>query len=236
MHSLDMPASQPISSWRAIRRLSRHRICTRPRTGCSVASTLSRAGLLRRGVQGSTALLVSGSALAVLAGTASADALPDGDLAYLRLLIGIELLAVDYQATALASGKLVAASAASFRQMLANENAHYGGLANLMTIAGQTPATAGDINFSYPKGSFASEDAIVKLAASLEELTLGAYLGAVEGVQTASLRLPIGQIAANEAQHVSAVVLLAGRRPIGPAFAPSLSIGAVSSALDAFES
>ena len=47
----------------------------------------------------------------------------------------------------------------------------------------------------------------MKLAASLEDLTLGAYLGAVENVQTPQLRLPIGQIAANEAQHVSALAV-----------------------------
>ena len=75
----------------------------------------------------------------------------------------------------------------------------------------------------------------MKLAVSFEDLTLGAYLGAVQNVQAPQLRLPIGQIAANEAQHVSALAVSAGRPAIGSAFAPSLQIDAVSTALDNYE-
>jgi hypothetical protein len=106
----------------------------------------------------------------------------------------------------------------------------------LITAAGQGPATADDIDFSYPSGSLASRASITKLGAKIETLVLGAYLGAVENLQTAELRLPIGQIAANEAQHVGALSALAGRPVIGRAFAPSLRIDVASSALDAFES
>jgi hypothetical protein len=191
---------------------------------------------LRRGAAGGGALLLSASAMSALAGSAAASTLPDNDLSYLRLLIGAELLAIDFQTQAPAGGKLSAASAALFKQMLADEHAHYQGLATLMTGAGQVPATSDDINFAYPKGSFDSEASIMKLADTLENLTLGAYLGAVQNVQIPQLRLPIGQIAANEAQHVSALAVSAGRPPIGRAFAPSLQIGAVSAALDAYES
>ncbi len=201
-----------------------------------VTSSFSRSGLLRRGVAGGSALLVSGSALSALAGSASAAAPPDADLAYLRLLIAAELLTVDFQTQALAAKKLSTSSSALVKRMLADENAHYTGLATLLTGAGQTPATADDINFSYPKGTFDSHGAIARLAASLEDLVLGAYLGAVENVQTPQLRLPIGQIAGNEAQHVSALSASVGRSPIGHAFAPALQIDAVSSALDAYES
>jgi hypothetical protein len=191
---------------------------------------------LRRSAAGGGALLFSGSAVSVLAQSAGAATVPDNDLSYLRLLIGAELLAADFQSQALASGKLGAAQSALLKQMLADEKAHYQGLANLLTGAGQIPATSDDINFAYPKGSFDSAGAIMKLAATFEDLTLGAYLGAVQNVQTPQLRLPIGQIAANEAQHVSAVAVAAGRPLIGHAFAPSLQIGAVSAALDAYES
>jgi Ferritin-like domain len=201
-----------------------------------VTSRFSRAALLRRGAQGGSLLLLPGSALSAFAGSAAAAAYPDGDLAYLRLLIGAELLAADFHAHALGSGRLSHGTAALVKQMLADENAHYGGLAALMNRAGQTPATSADIDFSYPQGSFASEGAIVKLAGTLESLALGAYLGAVENVQTPELRLPIGQIAANEAQHVGALASLSGRGPIGSAFAPALQINAVSAALDTYES
>ncbi len=195
----------------------------------------SRADFVRRGVVGGGVILASGSALGVVAGSAEA-AVPDNDLSYLRLLIGAELLAVDFQTQALASGKLSTSSARWLKEMLADEHAHYKGLSNLLLATGQVPASADDINFTYPRGSFGTEASIMKLAARLEELALGAYLGAVEHVQTPRLRLPLGQVAANEAQHVAALASAAGRSPIGRAFAPALRIDAVSTALDVYES
>ena len=200
-----------------------------------MTSSFSRAGLLRRGAAGGGALLLSGSAVSALASSAAAATISDNDLSYLRVLIGAELLDIDFQTQALASGKLDSASSSLFRQMLGDENAHYRGLSNLMTGAGQVPATSDDITFTYPRGSFDSQASIMKLADSLEDLTLGGYLGAVQNVQAPQLRLPIGQIAANEAQHVSALAVSAGRPAIGSAFAPSLQIDAVSAALDDYE-
>lgn len=194
---------------------------------------LSRASLLRRG---GVALLTTSAAGALLAGTANAASIPDNDLAYLRLLIGAELLAADFQSTALSSGKLSASATSALKQMAADEGAHYTGLANLVTAAGQTPATSDDIDFTYPRRTFISQGSILKAACTIESLTLGAYLGAVENVQTPQLRLPIGQIAANEAQHLSALEPMLGHPAIGHAFAPSLSIAAVTAALDEYES
>ena len=190
---------------------------------------------MRRGATGG-GLVLSGSVFAALAGRADAAVPPDKDLAYLRLLVGAELLAADFQAKALASGKLSRHSKTVVRKTAADEKAHYAKLAQLVTAAGQPPATAGDIDFSYPKGTFASPASVLKLAAQLESLILGAYLGAVENVETAELRLSIGQIAANEAQHAGAVATLRGGGVIGKAFTPSLQIDAASAALDGFES
>ncbi len=201
-----------------------------------MTSSFSRSALLRRGVQGGGVVLVAGSGIAALAAAASAATLPDGDLAYLRLLIGAELLEVDFQSQALASGKLGAASTAIVKQMAADEKAHYNSLAQLQAGGGQTPATSDDIDFSYPKGSFDTEQSILELANSIETVVVGAYMGAIQNVQTPQLRLPIGQIAGNEAQHVGALAALAGKPVIGRAFAPSLQIGAVSTFLDTFES
>jgi rubrerythrin len=193
--------------------------------------------LLRRGAVGGGALLVAASGASAFAGTASAASPPDADLAYLRLLIAAELLGIDFQTHALASHKLhTKGTAALIRRMRADETAHYAKLAAVLTAAGQTPATSDDIDFAYPKGSFRSESAILKLAGRLERLLVGAYLGAAENVETPELRLPIGQIAANEAQHVGALEALEGRSVIGKAFPPALQMGAVSDALDGYES
>jgi hypothetical protein len=194
--------------------------------------TLRRDQLLRRAA-------VAGSAVFLpLSATRRAEAAtpPDNDLAYLRLLVAAELLAVDLQAKARASTKLTRRSKAVLEKMAVDEKAHYTKLADLLTTAGQPATGPGDIDFSYPKGSFASQPSILKLAGEIETLLLGAYLGAVENIETPELRLPIGQIAANEAQHVGAVAALRGRAVIGRAFAPALSIDAASAALDRYES
>jgi rubrerythrin len=199
---------------------------------------MSRTELFRRGALGGGALLVSASGLKTLGFPAAAAAATpsDGDLAYLRLLIAAELLAADFQAKALRSKKLRHAAHSLLARIRSDEKKHYSQLASLLTAAGQTPATAGDIDFSYPKGTFRTQGSITRLAARLEHLMVGAYLGAVENVETPGLRLPIGQIAANEAQHQGALAALNGQSVVGKPFAPALQIGAVSDALDEFES
>jgi len=200
----------------------------------SAGSTrVDRAGFLRRG----GALAVGSSAVALLAAApALAAALPDADAASLRLLIGCELLALDFQARALASAKLGSRSAALLGRMRSDELAHYRALADLLGRAGQVAATADDIDFSYPPRTFAGERSILKLADELEALQVGAYVGAGETLQAPQLRLAISQIAANEAQHGAALAALAGRAVIGRPFAPALPAAAVSATLDAYES
>jgi hypothetical protein len=166
----------------------------------------------------------------------AAAAVPDVDLSYLRLLVATELLKANFATQAIAGGKLGSHTTGLVRRMHVADNAHYTGLAALMNDAGQPPATAGDIDFSYPRGSFASARSTAALAWKLTSLALGAYLGALENVQTPSIRLPLGQIAANEAQQQSALAPLVGRHAIGSAFAAALPIDVVSAALDGFES
>ena len=85
-------------------------------------------------------------------------------------------------------------------------------MSEILSGAGQTPAVASDFDFSYPKGAFASKSSIAKLGVTLETAFLGAYLGAVEGLQTNALKQPVAQIAANEAEHLSVFMRLSGRR------------------------
>jgi len=193
---------------------------------------MTRKHLLRVGAAGGAAFALPGGV--ALAGT-TATAPTDGDLAYLRLLIGAELLALDFQTRALAARKLGPA-AATFRRSLADERAHYASLAKLLSDAGQPPATSADVDFTYPRGSFGSRAAIGHLAWRVETLLLGAYLGAIGNVEAPELRLPIGQIAANEAQHLSALAPLLGRGAVGRAFPRALAMSAASDQLDAFES
>ena len=196
----------------------------------------SRSTFLRVGAGGATALVVPGSGWAMPRREAAAPVLPDGDLAYLRLLVGAELLAIDFQTRALAAKRLNASLRLTFRRLLADEQAHYAALGKLLTGAGQPTTDPGDVDFTYPRRSFASGSSIAGLGWRIESLLVGSYLGAIEEVVTPEVRLPIGQIAANESQHLSTLGPSAGKARIGRAFPTALSIEAASTALDAFES
>jgi hypothetical protein len=192
---------------------------------------LDRSTLLARGA----VVLASGGILGAV-GRADAATVPDVDLAYLRLLIGVELLKIDFGVRAVTANRLRSTAERMLRPIVRDDKRHYIGLAALVRAAGQTPATAADVDFSYRRGSFATHDAILKLGRKLATLAVGAYLGAVQNVQTPELRLPLAQIAANEAQQAGAFGQLLGGHVVGSAFAASLKIDTVSAALDEYES
>jgi hypothetical protein len=194
---------------------------------------LTRAAFFSRGAT----VLAAGSAFGVLATAARADTLPDNDLAYLRLLIATELLGADFYKNAIAAEPYEgSAGKNALKQARANENAHYTTLSAIFTDAGQIATTADDIDFTYPKGSFATTGAVTKLAVTLETLFVGAYLGAVAGIQTVSLLQPVAQIAANQAQHLTVFSQLLGRSPYKSALPAPLTIDVVTQALDAYTS
>ncbi len=181
-------------------------------------------------------LLVSASGLGALAPVARADGVPDGDLAYLRVLIAAELLALDFYGQAFAGGDLRRPYSAIARRIRADEHEHYRLLAAEMTAAGQTPATAGDIDFSYPVGTFASLRSVLGLARELERVLVGAYIDALEHVQTPGYRETMARILANEAQHDGALAALEGNPVIAKPFPSPLRMDALSNYLDNYES
>src|SRR3954447_15247523 len=199
-----------------------------------VPRQLDRQELFARGGRGGAALLLAGSVFGLSAGEAAADVIPDTDLAYARVLVAVELLVSDFYANAIAAKRLRKAPTRDLRGGLADERKHYAAAAAILTSQGQVPATADDIDLSYPKGSFATAGSIAKLGVRLETLALGAYLGAVAGFVTESLKQPAAQVAANEAQHRSVFTGLAQGVRIGPAFAVPLTIDRVSDELDRF--
>src|SRR5438552_2783885 len=95
-------------AWRAMRS---SRVARIGRWGClpcmtSARQRLSRAAFLSRGTLAGVALTVGGSALGALTPEAAADTLPDDDLAYMRLLVGAELLAIDFYTRAIATNRV----------------------------------------------------------------------------------------------------------------------------------
>ena len=179
-------------------------------------------------------LLVGGSALGQFVGSAAAAPMPATDLAYARLLVGAELLAADFYSQAVAASNSGRIIDGYVRRALANEQEHYESVSGIISGAGMTPAVAGDIDFSYPTGTFASQGSIVKFARQLEELMLGAYLGAIAGIQTDSVKAGLAQIAASEAQHLSYFNATGGAKAFRNSFPSPLTIDQASNALDAF--
>ena len=201
-----------------------------------MSTGLSRAALLSTGARRGAALATAGSAFAVFARAAAADPLPDGDLAFARLLIGVELLAEDFYTQAIAAKRFRPVGQKYLAVALQNEQAHYESVSLILSGASLTPATAADFDFSYPAGSFGSRGSIAKLGRELETIFLGAYLGAIAGLQTLALAEQLARIAASEAQHLSLWTAELDGRPLGPAFPAPLTIDQVSNALDGFTS
>lgn len=198
--------------------------------------TLTRGQLVSRGVRGGAALLVAGTALGPLAEGAAADPLPATDLAYARLLVGAELLASDFYRQAVAAANAKAGVGRYLKRAAANEQEHYESVAGILRGAGLTPAVSSDIDFSFPKGTFAGEAPILKFARRLEATMLGTYLGAIGGMQTAALKQGLAQIAACEAQHLSYASAVTGGKAFDVSFPPVLTIDQASAAMDAFTS
>jgi rubrerythrin len=188
---------------------------------------LSRGGALVLGASG-----LGVFAPAALAGTTP----PDGDLAYLRLLIAGELLAVDFYGQAFEHGDLRRPCAPVAHRIRADEREHYKLLAAQLTAAGQTPATAGDIDFSYPARTFASRRSVLSFAKELERVLTGAYIDAVEHVQTPGYRETMARIIASEAQHHGAIAALEGEPVIGRRLPSPFRMDAMSNFLGNYES
>ncbi len=196
--------------------------------------SISRADLLRQGARGGVALVAAGSAVAVLAESASADALPVMDLAYARLLVAAELLASDFYQQAIAASNTSAAVTKYLKRAYLNEQEHYQSVAGIISGSLNTPAVSGDFDFSYPDGTFDSEGSILKFAVTLENMVLSTYLGAIGGIVTNSFKQGLAQIAACEAQHCSYVQTKTGGRTFDLSFPAALNIQDASNAFAAY--
>jgi Ferritin-like domain len=199
-----------------------------------VSASITRGQLLSRSAKGGATLLVAGSALGQFVASAAAAPLPTGDLVYARLLVGVELLASDFYSQATAAANSSSTVAWYLKRAYLNEQDHYQSVAGILSGAGTTPAVSGDIDFSYPAGTFDSQGSIAKLALQLENMSLGAYLGAIAGMQTAALMAGLARIAACEAQHSSYFTTLLGGKSYKNSFPPALTIDQVSDTLDTF--
>jgi Ferritin-like domain len=200
-----------------------------------VTASITRGQFLSGSAKGGAALLVTGATLGALAGEAAA-ALPPTDTAYVRLLVGAELLAADFYTQAINASITGNVVTKYLKLAFFNEQQHYQSVAGILTGEGVTPAVANDITFAYPSGAFESEQSIIALAIQIETTMVGAYLGAMSQVQTTALLTGLAQIAANEAQHQSYFTAVSGGKSFALSFPPALTITEASNALAAYSS
>jgi hypothetical protein len=198
-----------------------------------VTASITRGRFLSSGAKGGAALLVAGTALAQFADTAAA-ALPTGDTASVRLLVGAELLASDFYTQAINASVSSDNVTKYLKLAYFNEQQHYTSIAGILTGEGVTPAVSNDITFSYPSGTFATEQSIVAFARQLEASIVGAYTGAIGAIQTTSLLTGLAQVAACEAQHLSYFSSVGGGKAFSLSFPAALTIEEASNAFAAY--
>lgn len=178
-----------------------------------------------------TGFLAAAAGLALAPGAALAASPSDADLANARLLVAIELLLLDFYGRASKAGRFGVRGRDALSRARFNEQEHLAAVSLILTNAGQEPATAADIDFSYPRDAFASVGKTAAVGRDLERLAAGAYLGAVASAVDRTLALPLARIAASEAQHLSIFEQEATGHGLGRSFPDVLTIQDASDSL-----
>ncbi len=189
----------------------------------------SRGEFLTAGMGGGLALVAGGSLLAAAAGPALGQA--TGDVAIAKLAATAELLAIDVYGRAIKTGFFTGDVLGYLQGARQNEQDHYDALAGV--LGAEAPK---GVKFRYPMGTFASAQSIAATGVALETAFVGAYLGAVDALESNDLKAVAGQIGANEAQHLTTFKRLdAGNRLVpNPSFPKSLTAKQATAAVTPF--
>ena len=189
----------------------------------------TRAAFLSRGTKGGLALVAGGSVLAMATGGPALGAgTADTDIA--KLAATAELLAIDFYARSIQSGKLKGAEAAYLAGALQNERDHYKALAGVLGSA----APKG-VKFKFPAMTFGSAKSIGRTGQALETAFVGAYLGAVTALKSNELKGVAAQIGNNESRHLAILSnIAAGTIVSGPSFPKALTAAQATKAVTPF--
>ncbi len=196
-----------------------------------LVSTLTRSQLLARG---GLAVATAGGLSALFAPAAGAGV--EEDLASVRLCSAAEVVGISFYTQGLDSDLFKGVERKSLKRALFNEGEHLAALNQTLSKAGDTATAAGygDLEISFPDGTFTKRETFAEVGVLLENLHVGAYLGAVEAMGSADIRAALSRIAVCEGEHLSAVSSLAGFSPVGNSFPAPLDIEQASEALSPF--
>ncbi len=137
---------------------------------------------------------------------------PAGDLDIVKFALTMERLEAAFYAQIVAAHQnkayLTARQFELTQQIAGAEAAHVQALEAVLTGAGETVPDAP--NFQFPASVFLSPITYAWLGYTLEEIGIGAYLGAVGSIQSDDIRKAAASIYGTEAQHAAILRSFAG--------------------------
>jgi hypothetical protein len=155
----------------------------------------------------------------------------DVDIANFALTL--EYLEAEFYALAVDSGVLSGDALGVVENLADHEAQHVRALKELLESVGATPVEKP--TFTFPEDALSSEGSILDLAATLEPVGVGAYLGAAPLISSPDILAAAGSIAGVEGEHVVAVNWLLGVVPYAnEAFPKALTLDEVSAAVAPF--
>lgn len=178
----------------------------------------------RRGFLGKSGLLLSASAIALLAGreALAADQKGSGgsaanDVVILNAALGSELEAIAAYQVGAGSGLLTPAIKTVALQFQGHHKAHADLLAATVRKLGGHAVQAKP-TYDFPVASLKNEADVLRFAAKLESGAVSAYLGAVPAFDNRDLSRAAASILGDEAMHWAILRNVLGENPVPAAF------------------
>lgn len=160
----------------------------------------------RRFLTGGTRVVLSGAAVALLAGNEAlmrqaAAATPD-DMTILNTALGLEHEAIAAYELGAKSGLLKDATLKVAKTFQDHHKEHRDLLEDTVKKMGGTPTKAKTMaEYNFPADKLKSAQDVLKFAAKLEKGAASAYLGAIPVFQNPGLKTAAGRLVADESMH-----------------------------------
>lgn len=183
--------------------------------------TISDPNAARRLFLGRSTMLLSGAAVAMLAGrhalAAKSEGAHAGDVRILNTALGAELEAVAAYQVGAESGLLEKPVLTLAGQFQGHHKEHAELLANTIRKLGGKPVGA-KAKYEFPVETLKNQADVLRFAASLEKGAVGAYLGAVPLFRSRDLARAAASILGDEAMHWAVLRQALGENPVPSAF------------------
>ena len=186
----------------------------------------------RRDFFKSLAVAGAGATAASMLLTDKASAKTD-DVDIANFALTLEYLEATFYAKALDAGVLSGDALGVVQNLESHESQHVDALVSLIKSVGGTPVSKP--TFTFPADAVSSQASVLKLAATLEPVGVGAYLGAAPLISSPDVLAAAGSISGVEGEHVVAINWLLGVVPYAnEAFPKALTLEQVSAAVAPF--